>query len=257
MNKILVIPKIEIFNGSCCESIVDNHGFPGSYSFFSENPYELCKLWRRENAKALHVFDVNSVRYGDGDYNREAIAAILDSVEIPLQVFANYEDPTDFEKLFDKGAYRAVLGDIFFRDDLSVEYLLKKRNPLEFAVFVSRRRGKLRSVDPEIVFTPAELTKRLNRFSIERIVFSDDDRIESGKSPDYEFISALSSRCGCKITLCEGVDDAPRLWELRDNYAAGADSIIIGKALYENKFPCQQIWREIESELESQVKRPE
>lgn len=256
MNKILVIPKIEIFNGSCCESIVDERGFTGSYSFFSENPFELCKLWRRENAKALHVMDLNSVRYGDDEYNRDVITALLSSVEIPIQVFVNYEDPTDYESLFEKGAYRAVLGDVFFREDQSPEYLLKKRNASEFAVFVTRSAGNLRSVDPEIILTAAELSKRLSRFSIKRIVFRDEDRIKSGKAPDYDFISALSSECGCRITLCEGIDDAPRLWEMRDNYAAGADSIILGKSLYENKFPCQQIWREIESELESEVKRP-
>ncbi len=45
-----------------------------------------------------------------------------------------------------------------------------------------------------------------------------------------------------KLTASGGVGGYPDLLALQAAETAGIDSVIVGRALYENRFPCQQFW---------------
>jgi phosphoribosylformimino-5-aminoimidazole carboxamide ribotide isomerase len=53
-----------------------------------------------------------------------------------------------------------------------------------------------------------------------------------------------------RITAAGGVSSPSHLWALQELQPLGLDSVIVGRALYENKFPCQKIWRQAEARLE-------
>lgn len=53
--------------------------------------------------------------------------------------------------------------------------------------------------------------------------------------------------------MAGGIASPEQLWELQRSAPANVDSVVIGRALYENRFPCQGIWREIEAKLEPQI----
>ena len=44
-----------------------------------------------------------------------------------------------------------------------------------------------------------------------------------------------------------------QLWDLQQLTSIGLDSVIVGRALYENRFPCQRMWRTIEAKLEPSI----
>jgi len=50
-----------------------------------------------------------------------------------------------------------------------------------------------------------------------------------------------------KITAAGGISNYGDLKRILDIEHLGIDSVMISRALYENQFPCQRIWREIES----------
>jgi len=56
---LLVIPAIEIKGGRCVQMVQGIEGFT-----YSDDPVEMAKLWRRENAKSLHVTDVDGALSG-------------------------------------------------------------------------------------------------------------------------------------------------------------------------------------------------
>ncbi|HPN38518.1 MAG TPA: HisA/HisF-related TIM barrel protein, partial [Melioribacteraceae bacterium] len=55
------------------------------------------------------------------------------------------------------------------------------------------------------------------------------------------------NRTKLKITHSGGISGYKDLMEVQKLNSFGIDSVIIGRALYENKFPCQKIWRVAES----------
>jgi phosphoribosylformimino-5-aminoimidazole carboxamide ribotide isomerase len=50
-----------------------------------------------------------------------------------------------------------------------------------------------------------------------------------------------------------GIGGPEQLWALQELKSIGIDSVVIGRALYENKFPCQGMWRSIEAKLEPDI----
>ncbi len=67
--------------------------------------------------------------------------------------------------------------------------------------------------------------------------------------PNIDAIREMALKTGLRITASGGVSGYRDLLKLAPLEQVGVDSIIIGKALYENKFPCQALWRDVEKDL--------
>jgi phosphoribosylformimino-5-aminoimidazole carboxamide ribotide isomerase len=68
--------------------------------------------------------------------------------------------------------------------------------------------------------------------------------------PNFEAIKEMAVKSGMKITASGGVSSFKDLIRMQELEKFSVDSVIVGKALYENKFPCQALWRMNEKELE-------
>src|SRR5690606_18366535 len=78
----LVIPAIDLRRGQCVRL------YQGSYSketVYFDDPVKMAKLWRVQNARTLHLVDLDAAR-GDHDNNRKQIAAICAALDIPVQL---------------------------------------------------------------------------------------------------------------------------------------------------------------------------
>ena len=80
--KLLVIPSIDIKNGKCVRSV---QGIPElDCHEYSDDPVEMAKIWRAENAKMIHVVDFDGAHeLSKRNYN--VVAEICSSVVIPVE----------------------------------------------------------------------------------------------------------------------------------------------------------------------------
>ncbi|MGA8264926.1 MAG: HisA/HisF-related TIM barrel protein, partial [Ignavibacteriaceae bacterium] len=65
--------------------------------------------------------------------------------------------------------------------------------------------------------------------------------------PNIEMSKRVAEITGAKITHSGGVRNKDELMDLQSLMPIGIDSVIVGRALYENRFPCQKLWRVAES----------
>jgi phosphoribosylformimino-5-aminoimidazole carboxamide ribotide isomerase len=65
--------------------------------------------------------------------------------------------------------------------------------------------------------------------------------------PNIELSKNIADATSGRVTLSGGVSGYQDLNEVNQEFDNGIDSVIIGRALYENAFPCQKIWRVAES----------
>lgn len=65
--------------------------------------------------------------------------------------------------------------------------------------------------------------------------------------PNIELSNRIAEATNLKITLSGGIGGYTDLIKVDKERNKQIDSVIIGRALYENKFPCQKIWRVAES----------
>ena len=94
------------------------------------------------------------------------------------------------------------------------------------------------------------LALNMKSIGICRIVYTDISRDGMLTGPNFEAIKHMAQKSGLRVTASGGVGGYQDLIKMQELEQYGVDSVIIGKALYENKFSCQGLWRENEKELE-------
>ena len=57
----------------------------------------------------------------------------------------------------------------------------------------------------------------------------------------------LAEKAGMRVTCSGGISGLDDLLKVQELEKFGVDSAVIGRALYENKFSCQGIWRVCEA----------
>ena len=123
---ILVIPSIELSNGICCDIIHGEVGTESLYDKFFRNPCELIKLWRRENAKSVHISDLDSFTMESAEVNINGIIYLTEMTDIPITLAHNFKDIELCNIFLTAGVYRIFISKLFFSN--AYEYNNYARN---------------------------------------------------------------------------------------------------------------------------------
>ncbi len=240
----LVIPAIDIRGGRC----VRLH--QGSYeeeTVYFDDPVQMAKLWRVQNARTIHVVDLDAARGGSDDraHNRDAIRKMCEVLDIPIQVGGGIRSLSQIEAMLDQGVYRVILGTAAIRDPDLVEAAIDRFSCRRIVVGIDARDGEVRvqgwteGSGVDAVTFAQEMEAR----GVRRIVYTDISRDGTMSGPNVEAYRAMGSALDeMKITASGGVGTFDDLLDVQTLQPYGVDSVIVGTALYENQFPCQQFW---------------
>jgi phosphoribosylformimino-5-aminoimidazole carboxamide ribotide isomerase len=240
---VLVIPAIEIENHRCYRTIQTTGG-----DAYPNEPAETARLWRTENAKSLHVTDYDGL-YGGRLDNLEEILSIVETIEIPVMLLARCADVEECRRWLDGGVYRIVVHDLLVRDPDGVRSLLADYGGSRVIAGAITRGGYLtdtwRASEP---LDTLAFAARAKEVGCRRIFFTDRDYEGVMRGPNFDELSRLAAGTDLPITSAGGVATVEHLWRLQELEPMGIDSVVIGRAFYENSFPCQQLWRDVELE---------
>jgi phosphoribosylformimino-5-aminoimidazole carboxamide ribotide isomerase len=256
MALLLVIPSIDIYDGKIVRVV---QGIPElNVSGYGDDPLEMAAIWRTENAKALHIVDHDAFKM-HSHKNYEIIKEICDTLIIPIVYSGGIRTVDDAERMFDAGISRIAVSTIPIEDPGTFEKIMEKYG-------TGKVIANLDIIDNEIVIkgrkvktgiAPIDLALRLKSMGIARFIVTDVKRNGMVAGPNIALSKSIAEATGCKITHSGGIRNKDELMDLQNCSSAGIDSVIIGRALYENRFPCQKLWRIAESGLfsdESQLK---
>ena len=241
---MLIIPAIDLRGGRCVRL------YQGSYekeTVYFEDPVLMARLWRVQNTKVLHVVDLDAAR-GDvesSSANRNVISGICSALDIPVQLGGGMRTLEDISDALDRGVYRVIIGTAAARNPDLVSEAIGKYGAHRIVVGIDARDGEVRT-DGWMAgsgIDAIDMALDMERRGCKRIVYTDISRDGTLEGPNVEAYRALGERLSkvC-ITASGGVGDYRDLLKLVPLKPLRIDSVIIGRALYENKFPCQKIW---------------
>lgn len=244
---LLIFPSIEIRQGQCVQCV---QGEWGSEQDYSIDPVKMAILWRGENAKTLHVVDVDGVRDGIVR-NLNVIQRMVQAVDIPIQVGGGVRNHDQIKSLLDVGVYRVVIGTAAMTTPSLIELLIKEFGARKIAIALEAKDGKLRTDGgkQETNISPIEFAVQMKKLGVTRLVYADIAADGKSKQLNYDALKELVTQTNLRVTAQGGVAGYKDLIRLQELEKFGVDSVIIGKALYENQFPCQRLWRINEKEL--------
>jgi phosphoribosylformimino-5-aminoimidazole carboxamide ribotide isomerase len=242
---LLVIPAIDLRDGHCVRLRQGNYE---DETVYFDDPVKMAKLWRVQNARVLHLVDLDAARTSDGTdgpSNRRIIREIAQALDIPVQVGGGVRSMEEIDALIDAGVYRVVLGTAAVRDPDLVEAAVAKHTCSRIVVGIDAKDGEVRVEGWEqgSGVDAVDLALEMERRGVRRIVYTDISRDGTLSGPNIEAYRALGNALEkTRITASGGVSGYRDLLRLQELDALGIDSVIVGRALYENKFPCQRFW---------------
>ena len=237
---MLIIPAIDIKDGKCVRL---TRGDFSKKKIYLDNPLDMAIIWRKQNAKMLHVVDLDAALTGDM-VNFEKIREIVVNLDIPVQVGGGIRSLDAVKRYLDIGVGRVVIGSAAVTNPKLVEELLKIYRPSQIVVGIDAEDGvpKIKGWTECSGLKDFELGLRMKAMGIERVIYTDITRDGMMQGFGYESTKRFAEKTGMKITASGGVTNTGDLRRLDELKSCGVDSVIIGKALYENNFPCQQLW---------------
>lgn len=246
MNKILVIPSIDIKDRKTVRIV---QGIPElGCKAYGDDPVEMAMIWRSENAKVIHVIDFDS-SHEHSHKNFDVLGEICESVIIPVEFGGGISSIHDAEEALNLGAFRLVIGSLAYSNPTEFKKIIEKFGPqkVSAAIDVINNEVVIHGRSVKTGLSAVEFSKNLIEIGVNRFIVTDVERNGTLDGPNIELCRSVAQATKTKVTLSGGICSYKDLINVQQRAEVGIDSVIIGRALYENKFSCQKIWRVAES----------
>jgi phosphoribosylformimino-5-aminoimidazole carboxamide ribotide isomerase len=233
-----VVPAVDMQDGQAVQLVGGERGTGTTYG----DPVAAARRWVDAGARTLHLVDLDGAFEGERA-NADAIDAILDAVDVDVQLGRGIRTIEDAVGLLDRGVDRVILG------TAAVE------NPEIVAAISDERPGtvmvSLDASDGEVVVSgwtegtgldPAAAATRYEELGAGAILFTDVDvegRLEGVRTgPVRRVVEAVD----VPVVASGGVATVDDIRALKD---AGAAAVVVGSALYEGAFTLAEAQRAV------------
>ncbi|HSP88097.1 MAG TPA: 1-(5-phosphoribosyl)-5-[(5-phosphoribosylamino)methylideneamino] imidazole-4-carboxamide isomerase [Ignavibacteriaceae bacterium] len=246
MNYLLVIPSIDIKDGKTVRVV---KGIPElDCQEYGSDPVEMAKIWRAENAKLLHIVDFDGA-WDHSRKNYKIVEEICSSVIIPVEFAGGVRNLDDAKQIMDTGISRLVISTMALENPEEFKKVFEMFGPNKIVTSLDIvgeemiTRGRKRKTG----ISYKEFVKNMVDLGVERFIVTDVERNGMLQGPNIELTKEIALLSKKKVTHSGGVSNKDELIEIQKLLPLGVDSAIVGRAFYENRFPCQRLWRVAES----------
>ena len=240
---LLVIPAIELREGRCVQQVQGVGGFS-----YSDDPVDMARLWRKENARSLHVTDLDGASTGTLP-NAEAVKRIVDAVDIPVEVGGSLRTLDEVDRALSLGVYRVVVGTMVIEEPEVAQKALATFGASKIVLGVDAMDGMvmMQGWKESSGLTALSVALNAKAMGFRRMLYTEVRPDDTLRGTNIKVLRDLAVNTGMRITSSGGLRGLEDLLALCELESLGADSVVIGRALYENRFSCQGLWRMCEA----------
>ena len=224
-----VIPAVDMQDGEVVQLVQGERGTEKRYG----DPVAAAERWVEAGARTLHLVDLDGAFEGERA-NADAVEAIVDAVDVPVQLGGGIRTAADATDLLARGVERVILGTAAVEDPALVEEIT--------AEYPGRVMVSLDAADGEVVVSgwtestgldPAAAAARYAELGAGSILFTDVD-VEGQQAGVQAAVTArVADAVDIPVVASGGVASLDDVAALRD---AGAAAVVVGTALYEGTF---------------------
>lgn len=231
---MILIPAIDLMNGKCVRLL---QGDPLKSKQYYDDPTQAVRSFQDQGAEMLHIVDLDAA-LGIGQ-NIETIERIIKSVDIKIQVGGGIRNFEKAEKILELGAARAIFGTAFIRNPELITQISETFGKQRVAGAIDVKDGKL-AIDGWKSMTELgyiEVAQRLVELGVGAIIFTSVNADGTLKGPALNDTKRLVQSLDIPIIASGGIKD---LEDLRELALIDVEGVIIGTALYENRFTLRE-----------------
>jgi phosphoribosylformimino-5-aminoimidazole carboxamide ribotide isomerase len=224
-----IIPAIDLLDGKCVRL------YQGDYSqseVFDENPVATAQRWVEQGATRLHLVDLDGAKVGH-PVNQAAIAAIVNAVDVPVQLGGGLRDRQSVTDVLNLGIQNAILGTVAVEHpDLVAE--LCQSFPDRITVGIDARNGKVatRGWLETSEVDAIDLVKQMATAGVSAIIYTDIHRDGTLQGPNKDALREVAIASRVPVIASGGISKTRDLLGLLSLETLGVSGVIIGRALY-------------------------
>ncbi|WP_110956009.1 1-(5-phosphoribosyl)-5-[(5-phosphoribosylamino)methylideneamino]imidazole-4-carboxamide isomerase [Anaerosinus massiliensis] len=234
---MIIFPAIDIRDGKCVRL---TEGRFDQETIFADDPTVMAKKWAMLGAEFLHIVDLDGA-VAKKSVNLPAIQAILENVQIPIQLGGGIRTMQDIENVLKLGVNRVILGSVAVQNPALVKEACEKFQD-KVVVGIDARDGVV-AVDGWAVSGGIEaekLAKKMAAVGVTRIVYTDISRDGTLRGVNTEETANVAKISGVKVIASGGVRSIQDILDLKKVESDGVEGVIVGKAIYTNSLDLRE-----------------
>jgi phosphoribosylformimino-5-aminoimidazole carboxamide ribotide isomerase len=230
-----VLAAIDIMNG---EVVRLTKGDQATKKVYSKDPVEIAKKWEKDGADMLHIVDLDAA-FGSTSNNLSIISEILKAVNIKVQIGGGIRDTDTFERIAKMGFSRIVVGTMAYRNTNELRLLCKNYSE-RIVISLDEMNGKV-MIDgwqSSSDSTVDDAINKFNKFGISNFLLTSIIKDGTLSGPDIVTLNSINTDRKSKIIASGGISNLLDVLRVR---SIGCDSVILGKALYEERLEIKKV----------------
>ncbi|WP_311170364.1 1-(5-phosphoribosyl)-5-[(5-phosphoribosylamino)methylideneamino]imidazole-4-carboxamide isomerase [Halobellus ordinarius] len=224
-----VVPAVDMQDGEVVQLVQGERGTEKRYG----DPVAAAERWVEAGAETLHLVDLDGAFEGERE-NAAAVEAVVDAVDVPVQLGGGIRTAADAADLLDRGVARVILGTAAVEEpelvaEISDEY------PGRVMVSLDAKDGEVLVAGwtESTGLDPAEAAARYEELGAGAILFTDVDVEGQLGGVQTDVTRRVVDAVDIPVVASGGVASLDDVRALRE---AGAAAVVVGTALYEGTF---------------------
>jgi phosphoribosylformimino-5-aminoimidazole carboxamide ribotide isomerase len=234
---MILFPAIDLKDGQCVRLKL---GDMNKATVFNDDPAAQAKAFEAQGFGWLHIVDLNGAFEGR-PVNAKAVEAILNTVNIPIQLGGGIRGMATIEHWLGQGVRRVILGTAALRDPDLVRTACK-RFPGQIVVGIDAKSGRVavEGWGQSSLLQAADLAARFADAGVAAIVFTDIDRDGILAGINVEATLALAQGIAIPVIASGGLASLADIRRLMEPDCAILEGVISGRALYDGRIDASE-----------------
>jgi phosphoribosylformimino-5-aminoimidazole carboxamide ribotide isomerase len=228
-----VIPAVDMQDGDVVQLVQGERGTEKRYG----DPVEAATRWVEAGAKTLHLVDLDGAFEGERE-NAAAVEAVVEAVDVPVQLGGGIRTAADARDLLDRGVDRVILGTAAVENP-EVVAEISETHPGRAMVSLDARDGEVvvSGWTEGTGIDPAEAAARYEDLGAGAILFTDVDVEGQLAGVQTAVTRRVVEAVDVPVVASGGVATLDDVRALKE---AGAAAVVVGTALYEGRFALRE-----------------
>ena len=233
---MIVVPAVDIRKGRVVRL---KQGQLLDETVYGSDPIEAAQRWQEQGAERLHLIDLDAAL--ESRPQPDVVGAVIASVTIPVEVGGGLRVLENAMRYRDRGADRVIFGTAAVARPGVVQEATRLW-PQAVAVAVDAKNGMVAVAgwNEVSMVTALDLAAQVAEWGVLRIQYTDVVRDGTLVGPNLLGTEEIAVRSGLKVSAAGGVSSLDDLRRLKVLEPLGVDEVIVGKALYEQRFTLQE-----------------
>tara|TARA_B110000971_G_C19987184_1_gene490177 strand:- start:428 stop:1177 length:750 start_codon:yes stop_codon:yes gene_type:complete len=234
-NFFTLYPAIDIKNGKCVRLL---YGDMEKETIYGDNPIDQAQWFVDQGAEWLHIVDLDGAVKGES-INKLVISKILKKLQntVKIQVGGGIRNFQQMDYWLQNSIDRVILGTLAIENpDFIIN--LEKKYFKKVVIGTDVRDGKIafHGWKTQSNIKAIDLIKQFDPTIIDSIIYTDISRDGSLQGVNLEQTLTFAKSINIPVIASGGVSSLKEIFELSKQFSSGIEGVIIGRALYDNKF---------------------